>query len=160
VRTGNHVKFKVYRKPTNREDYVHFFSGHSDRVKRGVVLGFFLRALRICSKEYLEEEIQHIISSFTKLKYPKGLLLNLKKKATIIRNKSKTAKTRKKDVRYISIPNSKIAETIAHQLETTGIRVALTSGRKLGEMVTQKKTQHNDISVVYQVPCGGVTNHI
>ena len=36
------VKFKVYRKLTNKECYVHFYSGHSERVKRGVVIGFFL----------------------------------------------------------------------------------------------------------------------
>ena len=155
VRRGNHVKFKVYRKPTNREDYVHFFSGHSDSVKSGIVLGFFLRALRVCSKEYLEEEIQHIMSSFIRLKYPKGFLLNLKKKAVTIRNKSKKAKTRKKDVRYMTIPKSEKAETIAKHLETTGIKVALTSGRKLGDMLSQKvTTQQNDISVVYQIPCG------
>lgn len=155
VRKGHEVKFKVHRKPTNREDYVHFFSGHSDRVKRGVVLGFFLRALRICSDEYLSEEIQHIISSFIRLKYPKGLLLNLKNKAAGIRNKSKVDKKRKKDVRYISIPNSKAAETIANRLETTGVKVALTTGRKVGEIVAQKKTMiHTTNSVVYQVPCG------
>ena len=50
IRSENQLKLKVYRKPTNREDHVHFFSGHSERVKRGIVLGFFLRALRICSE--------------------------------------------------------------------------------------------------------------
>ena len=155
VRTGNQVKFKVYRKPTNREDYVHFFSGHTDKVKRGIVIGFFLRAFRVCSEEYLEEEIQHIILSFMKLKYPKGFLLNLKKKAINIRNRSNRTKTRKKDVKYMSIPNSETAETIAKNLETTGIRVAVTSGRKIGEILTKNKTyQHNDNSVVYKIPCG------
>ena len=96
IRDGSQAKFKVYRKPTNREDYVHFFSGHNDRVKSGIVLGFFLRAMRICSKEYLEEEIQHIMSSFMKLKYPKGYLIRLRKKATDIRNKAKVETQRKK----------------------------------------------------------------
>ena len=40
VRKDKNVKFKVYRKPSNKESYVHFFSGHSERVKRGIVLGF------------------------------------------------------------------------------------------------------------------------
>ena len=78
---GDQVRFKVYRKPTNKECYVHYYSGHSDRVKRGVVIGFFLRAYRICSKEFLEEEIEHIMSSFTKLKYPKGLLISFETKS-------------------------------------------------------------------------------
>ena len=154
VRCGNQVKFKVYRKPTNREDYVHFYSGHSDRVKRGVVLGFFLRALRICSDDYVDDEVQHVITSFMKLKYPKGLLLNLKRKAIKIRNKNKT-KNANKDVRYISIPNSKAAETVAKELETTGVKVALTSGKKLGDMLSKKRVpDHRGMSVVYKVPCG------
>ena len=38
IHDDHQVKFKVHRKPTNRECYVHFYSGHNDRVKRGVVL--------------------------------------------------------------------------------------------------------------------------
>ena len=154
VRMGHSIKFKVYRKPTNREDYVHYFSGHNDRIKRGIVLGFFLRALRVCSPEYLDGEIQHIIASFTELKYPKGLLLNLKRKAIAIRNRPKIATTRKEDIRYISIPNSTAAKTIANRLETTNVKVAFTTGRKVSEIVSQNsKTCLGDKSVVYKIPC-------
>ena len=59
VRTENIFKFKVFRKPTNKEDYVHFYSAHAERVKTGIVIGFFLRAFRICNAEYLDEKIQH-----------------------------------------------------------------------------------------------------
>ena len=94
------------------------------------------------------------MSSFTKLKYPKGLLLDLKKKAIAIRKKSKT-KDKKRDIRYISIPNSKAAVTIAKELETTGVKVTLTSGKKVGDMLSGKRVaEHRDMSVVYQVPCG------
>ena len=82
----------------------HQHRGHSEWVKRGIVLGFFLRAYRICSKEYIDEEIQHIISSFTKLKYPKGFLLNLKTKALQIRRRFTTYITIYiQDIRYITI---------------------------------------------------------
>ena len=152
---NNRVKFKVYRKPTNKECYVHFYSGHSDRVKRGVVIGFFLRAYRICSEEYLDDEIQHIISSFTKLKYPKGLLLDLKRRALNIRKKSTKAKTKKRDERYLTIPKSKPAETIAIHLEKTGFKVAFTAGRKIGDLMKERtKDVSTDKSVVYKVPCG------
>ena len=155
IRSKNRLKFKVYRKPTNREDYVDFFSGHSERVKRGIVLGFFLRALRICSQEFLDDEIQHIISSFLKLKCPKGLLLSLKKKSVAIRNRTSKEKSRKKDIRFISIPNSKAAESIVNELETAGIKIAVTSGKKIGGMLTEKKgSDYQDFSVVYKVPCG------
>ena len=155
VRHDGQAKFKVFRKPTNREDYVHFFSGHSDRVKSGIVLGFFLRAFRICSEEYLDDEVRHIFSSFAKLKYPKSFLIRLKKKALDIRNKAKNETKRKKDIRYISLPNSKATENITKVLETTGFEVALTSGKKIGDMTRKKRVKNEDFSVVYQVPCGG-----
>ena len=153
---GDQVKFKVHRKPTNKESYVHFYSGHSDRVKRGIVIGFFLRAYRICSKEYLDEEIQHIISSFSKLKYPKGLLFDLKQKALNIKRRAKTGKKKKEDERYITIPNSKPGHTIANDLEKTGFKVAFTSGAKVGDILNKPKTtdKKRDKSVVYRVPCG------
>ena len=119
------------------------------------MLGFFLRAYRICNEEYLKEEIQHIVASFTKLSYPKGLLLNLKRKAISIREKTKTTTNRKKDLRYISIPNSKASETIANQLETTDVKVAFTTGRKINDMLSKReKINQTEHSVVYKIPCG------
>ena len=152
------VKFKVYRKPTNKECYVHYYSGHSDRVKRGVVLGFFLRAFRICSDEYLQEEIEHIMTSFTKLKYPRGFLINMKKKALDIRKRS--AKSNKKEqIRCVTIPYSKSAEIIANKLEETGCKVAFCSGKKVSSILTKKESSDDPEpkSVVYQVPCGSCT---
>ena len=81
IRTNTCFKFKVHRKPTNREDYVHFYSAHSERVKSGIVIGFFLRAFRVCDKEYLNDEIEHIYEAFERLKYPKGFLIKQKESA-------------------------------------------------------------------------------
>ena len=61
---GDRVRFSVYRKPTNKDDFIHYLSAHSERTKSGVVIGFFLRAIRICSREYLEEEFDCIEKSF------------------------------------------------------------------------------------------------
>ena len=60
IACGEQSKFKVYRKPTNRESLVHFYSENSETVKRGITLGFFLRAYRIFGKvialqKYLNE---------------------------------------------------------------------------------------------------------
>lgn len=163
IRKETCFKFKVYRKPTNKEDYVHFYSGHSERVKSGIVIGFFLRALRICDHEYLNDEIEHIYEAFTKLKYPKGFLIKQRKKAEKIRNKSKISKQSKKSserkpTTWISIPNSKGAEVIARTLEKAGVKVSMNSGTKLKEIIERKpKTTSaaDPKSVVYEIPCGG-----
>ena len=41
IRTNSGPRFKVYRKKTNKDDFLHFFSAHSKRTKSGVALGFF-----------------------------------------------------------------------------------------------------------------------
>ena len=163
IRDGPNAKYKVYRKPTSKEDYIHFYSGHHIRYKRGVVIGFFLRAYRICSPEYLTDELAHIFSKFTELMYPKGLLIQLKRKAQEIWSRppsSRTREARNKDSEptgRISIPNFGGVDTIAKALEDTGIKVAITTGRKSGEILKggQRSKELNTASVVYQIPCGG-----
>ncbi|XP_069984507.1 uncharacterized protein [Penaeus vannamei] len=64
------LRFSLYIKQINKEDYIHY-SAHSNKTKSGVVIGFFLWSLRICSPEFLEsirlailwqysENLQHI----------------------------------------------------------------------------------------------------
>ena len=64
----------------NKNDYIHFYSNHNDKTKSSILIGFFLRALRICSTHYLNEEIKHIKNSFSKLQYPdKSKAINIHK---------------------------------------------------------------------------------
>ncbi|XP_076039155.1 uncharacterized protein LOC143024255 [Oratosquilla oratoria] len=65
----------------------HWLSAHDERTKTGVVIGFFLRALRICSKEFLEEEIRRVTNTFISLGYPEGLLSTSLSKAQNIRQR-------------------------------------------------------------------------
>ena len=89
-RNNDGLKFSVYRKATHKDDYIHYLSGHSERTKRGVIIGFFIRALRISSQEFLATEIQHIFSSFRALMYPNSLLKRCYQSAkTIIGRKKK-----------------------------------------------------------------------
>ncbi|XP_076031130.1 uncharacterized protein LOC143019379 [Oratosquilla oratoria] len=74
IRENRSVKFKVYRKPTHKDDYVHYFSAHDKKTNTGVVMGFYPRALRICSPEFLNDELHHGTKIFEKLGFPAGLL--------------------------------------------------------------------------------------
>ena len=73
-RKEEHATFGVYRKPTNMDDFIHFLSGHDSRTKSGVVIGFYLRALRICHTEFLDRELSHIKEAFRRLLYPAGFI--------------------------------------------------------------------------------------
>ena len=67
---SNEFRFKVYRKQTNAENYIHFFSSHSPSVKDNIVSNMFSRALKICDPLYLKEELDHIFKTFFDLGYP------------------------------------------------------------------------------------------
>lgn len=165
IREMNKVQFRVFRKSTNKEDYIHFYSAHSTRTKSGIVIGFFLRALRICSDEYVEEEINHIFRVFTKLKYPKALLVKLKKKAKDIKKKKEAKRNvnvedqgpkAERIYKLLVVPNSRSVPLISRGLRHAGIKVVEQSGTKICDIVMNKyeKTK-NERSVVYKIPCGG-----
>ena len=43
---NNNLSFKIYRKPTCSNSYIHAFSSHSDNIKTGSVSNIFLRAYK------------------------------------------------------------------------------------------------------------------
>ena len=77
------LEFKVYY---NKTDYIHFYSKYS--YKTGILIVFFLRTLRICSPNFLNEEFEHIKNSFSKLQYPKSFIHHTKSKATNIHKRT------------------------------------------------------------------------
>ena len=36
----NKQEFKVYHKPTCKNDHIHFYSHHNNNTKRGIIIGF------------------------------------------------------------------------------------------------------------------------
>ena len=66
--------FDVYRKPTNKNILLHYFSLHDTGLKKAVLHGTFLRALRVCSPANLSGEIDRIFQIFSKLGYPKHFI--------------------------------------------------------------------------------------
>lgn len=52
------------------------------------LIGFFLKALRICSPEFFEAGIPYVINSFMKHKYPRSVLRNLRKKTGNIKDQT------------------------------------------------------------------------
>ena len=91
IRNINKLEFKVYRKTTCKNDHIHFYSHQNNNTKRGIIIGFYLRALRICSSKYLNDEFIHIENSFLSLQYPKSFIHYAKSKALKIhKNQSQT----------------------------------------------------------------------
>ena len=161
IRGDDEAKFKVFPKPTNKEDYVHFYSAHSSRIKSGIVIGFFLRALRICSQEYLDEKMDHVFKVFRSLKYPKSFLIKCQNKARkIMRKKAQGQEKENKPARndrFIILPRSEHLRSILEGLsQATGIKVIERSGKKIGDIIRCKEKKIvNENSIVYRIPCRG-----
>ena len=73
-RHNNSFKFSVYRKPTNNLSYLHYYSHHASNVKISVFQSMFLRALRICSPDFIDQEIKFIYSIARDHQYPEHLI--------------------------------------------------------------------------------------
>ena len=151
IKQDGNLKFKVYRKPTNKNDLVHYFSHHDQNIKRGILIGFFLRALRICSKEFLEEEFQFIVNIFSELKYPFHLINDCKKKASkIILNPTKKAD----NIRHVLLPTGKTAASLPRILKNDHFRIACQTSETIKNL-TRPHTEEKEQSCagVYVIPC-------
>ena len=163
------LAFSVYRKPTHKDDYIHYYSAHSKRTKETVAIGFFLRALRISSPHYLEGEMSYIISAFQKLKYPHGLLLKLRRRAVSIHNRRPRVLDNDQDPSIrpavpgdhransgvLVLPCSPVTDSLQRDIGPK-TRVAASSGVKIADLVMVKRPPHQlPLSDVYRVPCGG-----
>lgn len=176
-RTNLGPKFSVYRKPTNKNDFIHSLSAHTDRTKSGVIIGFFLRAIRICSPEFLQNEYKYIVNSFQELGYPKGLILKLKQKAIKIMERKeegngvdpginpeinprvipevdpRVAPEANPKPRYLIIPHSQENEIIQMSLRTSKTQVVFASNVKISEITKNAKKSVNDLSIVHRISC-------
>ena len=71
----NHILTRLYHKPTDNKQYLHFNSAHPWRQKRSVPYGLLIRCKRICSeKTYFIKESKAIIQQLTIRNYPSNLL--------------------------------------------------------------------------------------
>ena len=71
----NHILTRLYHKPTDNKQYLHFNSAHPWRQKRRFPYGLLIRCKRICSEEtYFIKESKAIILQLTIRNYPSNLL--------------------------------------------------------------------------------------
>ena len=80
--SDGYIKTDLYTKPTDSNNYLHFYSAHPGHCKRGIPLGQFLRLRRICSDD--EAFLGHSIAKARHLlrrRYPKDVITQAFQKA-------------------------------------------------------------------------------
>jgi len=150
---GEKISFSVYRKPSNKEDYINYFSNHDDRTKRGIIIGFFLRAYRISSIQHLNDEITYIINRFMRLHYPRGFIINCLTKAKSIYQTPKNKRDNQTTIRTSCIVPSSPAIAMIGNSNRDNINLIKIAGKKIGEIFTKTLEKRHPNSQVYSTKC-------
>ena len=152
IRSPTGYKFAVYRKPTFSISYIHFFSYHDYSIKVSLASNLFLRALRICSNEYLESEFDTIKHHLKSIKYPDHTIEKAKYKANQIfyrpPNQEKDTFSNKINIPYID-SIKRLTEPLGKS-NPFSFSYPNTIGSSLVN-VYQKKTKNE--TGVYTIPC-------
>lgn len=150
-RSTNEFKFSIYRKPTNNLTYVHYFSGHTINIKQSVFQSMFLRALRVCSPEFFDEEIAIIKSIGDKLCYPDYFLercYDFAKKTFY--NQEPRPKTYYKNT--LCLPYHENFSHLVTILKRIGITVVFKFEKTIRNVLIKNSPEDNN-NIIYSIHC-------
>ena len=124
------------------------------------MIGFFLRAYRICSPEFLQDELEYITKTFMKLGFPEALIVTLQTKALKIKDRANrqpdasSEENRRHEKRTTLVaPSSPQGEEVI-RLMAPDVKIVTSSGKKIGQLVRRKKIKKENLdSIVYKIPC-------
>ena len=74
LKNENSLDFKIYRKPTNNNRFLSFFSVHTRQVKIGLIISLTDRIFRVCSPKFIEEELLLFTEILISNHYPGWLI--------------------------------------------------------------------------------------
>ena len=162
IKSQNSLAFKVYHKPTNKNNYIHFYSHYNNKIKTGFIIGFYLRALRICSPQYLNEVFEYSEHSLKSLKYPKFFILNARKKKSLkIHSSNKPKKTNPIipiTHRPILLPSNTHSITLYDKLTKLGIPIIQTI-KNLTNITKWTINKTTSLAGIYSIPCKDCNKH-
>ena len=152
-RSHNQLLLSVYRKDTNKNDLIHYYSHHNNKIKSGIIIGFFLRALRICSPQHLQEELNYITDTFTNLQYPYHFIRRARKKAYLIHLTKNNHTTKTPPNRYISLPTNQLSNMIANNLNDPTTPITTCTSTTIKNIITKPTKSSPQEACVYAIPC-------
>ena len=152
IRNIDKLEFRVYHKPTGKNHHILFYSHHNTNSKRGVIIGFYLKAQHICSSKYLNDEFNYLENSFLNLLYPKLSLHFAISKALKINNKNQpqtnvNIPSDKINLphAHITLPNSSFSNIIGNNLNKLDVKTATLSSKTIHDLL-HSSPQHDIIS--------------
>ena len=148
--SSDSYKFKIYRKPTNNNLIISNYSYHTISVKLSALRSMFLRALNICSPEFIDEEFEFIYhvgsqNHFSIQEIDHSLKLA---KRTFYSGK----KVHMENSNFISLPYHPTLETIVQPLKLLGFCATFSYPMTIGKTLI-RNSPVDDEGVVYKIPC-------
>ena len=159
-RSAEFLKFSVYRKPTNAENYLHFFSFSALQIKLGIAQSLFLRAFRVCDKEFLDLEIEHVKKVLTTVAYPDWVLNKALFKArkthfrTLFKKNNQYKKNEIEASKLIVVPFTPILNNVQSSLGVHSTKIVFSYKNKMQTNLTKNKPKSKILKGVYEIPCG------
>ena len=60
INNKNKLEFKIYHESTSKNDHIHFYLHNKNEIKRGEIIGFYIKAIRISTQKYLNDIFDYI----------------------------------------------------------------------------------------------------
>ena len=147
-----HYETKVFRKDAITNVLIKPLSCHDGTIIYGVFKGFLHRARKICSEQYLKEEIEFITAIFVENGYERNKL-----EAIINNSGNHRDGISETTNRFISLPFVPgISKQLKKVFSQAGLRVAFKSGRNLQSILSNRnkpKLPPNSCPGCYRIPC-------
>ena len=151
--------FAIYRKPTHSNQYIHYFSWHTEQVKRSALFSLLLRAYRICDHPYLQLEIDFIYAAFQKTGFPIHVIEEVHCKVVRKFNNSSrpTVDDENRQPRLPLPHNSFVSGFINPLLRAYDCKVVNKTSRTIRTRLVHNRPQSSDdpskLPGVYSIPC-------
>ena len=154
--TDNKYKFKIHRKNAITNVQIKPHSSHDPKIINGVFKGFVNRAFNLCSKEYIDEELEFLVNTFIENGYNEEEL-----KQIISRTKenyhNKTTNNNEINNKYVSLPwVPGVSLSLNKAFRNAGYKPVFKSGKNLRELLSSKnkpKLPSNSYPGVYKIDC-------
>ena len=135
--------------------YTHYFSSHPLATKKGVLIGLFTRALRLCSNEHLVTEFNHISRAFSRLQYPDYIIRQALSKAKS-RFYNPVVRQRPKFKYFLRLPCHPALEAIRYPLSKLYVSTSYSSSNTLRSHLCRtgpRRPTSSELPGVYKIEC-------
>ena len=152
--------FGIYRKPTHSNQYIHYFSWQSEKIKKSSIFSLLYRAYRICDYIHLDREIQFLYNAFQRVGFPIHVLedVHSKVRRKITASHSPVEEEEPDRPAWISLPYGRhVEQFVAPVMRSHNVRVVNKSSgsikRRLVHNRPPRDSNRVDVAGVYTVPC-------